>query len=96
MHLTNQQHNCQSLIGWILIAFGVFIFCANPAAGLELMDALTSERSLQNYHLLPSVRGDLLKKLGRSTKPGQNSHARRRLLRMLGNGSCFLNARKPA
>jgi RNA polymerase sigma-70 factor, ECF subfamily len=36
-----------------------------PAAGLELVDALTSERSLENYHLLPSVRGDLLTKLGR-------------------------------
>jgi RNA polymerase sigma-70 factor (ECF subfamily) len=36
-----------------------------PAAGLELVDALTSERSLENYHLLPSVRGDLLRKLGR-------------------------------
>ena len=36
-----------------------------PAAGLELADALTSEPSLENYHLLPSVRGDLLKKLGR-------------------------------
>jgi predicted RNA polymerase sigma factor len=37
-----------------------------PAAGLELIDALTSEPSLENYHLLPSVRGDLLKKLGRT------------------------------
>jgi RNA polymerase sigma factor (sigma-70 family) len=37
-----------------------------PAAGLELVDALTSEPSLTNYHLLPSVRGDLLSKLGRS------------------------------
>ncbi len=36
-----------------------------PAAGLELVDALASEASLKNYHLLPSVRGDLLKKLGR-------------------------------
>src|SRR5258706_1987721 len=36
-----------------------------PAAGLELVDALTVERSLENYHLLPSVRGDLLKKLCR-------------------------------
>ena len=36
-----------------------------PAAGLELVDALTAEPSLKNYHLLPSVRGDLLKKLGR-------------------------------
>ncbi len=37
-----------------------------PAAGLELVDRLTSEPSLQNYHLLPAVRGDLLVKLGRS------------------------------
>ena len=36
-----------------------------PAAGLELVDALTSEPLLKAYHLLPSVRGDLLKKLGR-------------------------------
>ena len=36
-----------------------------PAAGLEVVDALTAEGSLENYHLLPSVRGDLLKKLGR-------------------------------
>ncbi len=36
-----------------------------PAAGLDLVDALTSEPALKNYHLLPSVRGDLLKKLGR-------------------------------
>jgi predicted RNA polymerase sigma factor len=36
-----------------------------PAAGLEIVDALTSESSLKAYHLLPSVRGDLLKKLGR-------------------------------
>jgi RNA polymerase sigma-70 factor (ECF subfamily) len=38
---------------------------SGPAAGLELVDTLTVERSLANYHLLPSVRGDLLKKLGR-------------------------------
>ena len=37
-----------------------------PAAGLELADALQSESSLKSYHLLPSVRGDLLSKLGRS------------------------------
>ena len=36
-----------------------------PAAGLPLVDALTSEPSLKAYHLLPSVRGDLLAKLGR-------------------------------
>ena len=37
-----------------------------PAAGLELVDTLTSETSLEGYHLLPSVRGDLLAKLGRA------------------------------
>jgi len=36
-----------------------------PAVGLELVDALTLEPSLKAYHLLPSVRGDLLAKLGR-------------------------------
>ena len=36
-----------------------------PEAGLELADALTSEPSLKSYHLLPSVRADLLKKMGR-------------------------------
>jgi RNA polymerase sigma factor (sigma-70 family) len=42
----------------VAMAFG-------PAAGLELVDALSSEPSLQSYHLLPSVRGDFLFKLGR-------------------------------
>jgi RNA polymerase sigma-70 factor (ECF subfamily) len=36
-----------------------------PTAGLALVDALTAEGSLERYHLLPSVRGDLLAKLGR-------------------------------
>jgi RNA polymerase sigma-70 factor (ECF subfamily) len=36
-----------------------------PVAGLELVDALTSEPSLDGYHLLPSVRGALFSKLGR-------------------------------
>jgi RNA polymerase sigma-70 factor (ECF subfamily) len=36
-----------------------------PEAGLEVVDRLESEPSLQNYHLLPSVRGDLLTRLGR-------------------------------
>ena len=36
-----------------------------PEAGLALVDALRSDPSLQEYHLLPSVRGDLLMKLGR-------------------------------
>jgi RNA polymerase sigma factor (sigma-70 family) len=42
-----------------------------PAAGLELVDALIAEPALANYHLLPSVRGDLLAKLGRH----QEAHA---------------------
>ena len=36
-----------------------------PAAGLDLVDALVGEPSLKSYHLLPAVRGDLLRKLGR-------------------------------
>ena len=38
---------------------------SGPAAGLEIVDGLASEPALANYHLLPSVRGDLLAKLGR-------------------------------
>ncbi|NNB85142.1 RNA polymerase sigma factor [Corallococcus exiguus] len=36
-----------------------------PAVGLELVDQLVAEPSLKHYHLLPSVRGDFLQKLGR-------------------------------
>jgi predicted RNA polymerase sigma factor len=36
-----------------------------PAAGLEIVDGLSSEPALEGYHLLPAVRGDLLSKLGR-------------------------------
>jgi predicted RNA polymerase sigma factor len=36
-----------------------------PAAGLDVVDALVDEPSLKTYHLLPAVRGDLLRKLGR-------------------------------
>ncbi|MFL6197169.1 MAG: RNA polymerase sigma factor [Thermoanaerobaculia bacterium] len=39
-----------------------------PEAGLEIVDALTSEGALAGYHLLPAVRGDLLAKLGRSAE----------------------------
>ena len=38
---------------------------SGPQAGLDLVDALVAERSLENYHLLPTVRGDFLIKLGR-------------------------------
>jgi RNA polymerase sigma factor (sigma-70 family) len=39
-----------------------------PEQGLELVDALVEDGSLKNYHLLPSVRGDLLARLGRATE----------------------------
>ena len=39
-----------------------------PAAGLELADRLVAEPALKNYHLLPSVRGNLLAKMGRSAE----------------------------
>jgi RNA polymerase sigma-70 factor, ECF subfamily len=42
----------------VAMAFG-------PAAGLEIVDGLASEAALKDYHLLPSVRGDFLAKLGR-------------------------------
>jgi predicted RNA polymerase sigma factor len=42
----------------VAMAFG-------PQAGLELVDALSDEPALRSYHLLPSVRGDLLARLGR-------------------------------
>ena len=38
---------------------------SGPQAGLALVDALTSVAALEQYHLLPSVRGDLLVKVGR-------------------------------
>lgn len=37
-----------------------------PSVGLEAAEALVADPSLRNYHLLPSVRGDLLAKLGRA------------------------------
>ena len=43
----------------VAMAFG-------PAAGLEIIDGLRNDKSLQNYQWLPSVRGDLLAKLGRN------------------------------
>ena len=45
----------------VAMAFG-------PAAGLVIVDALCAESSLASYHLLPSVRGDLLVKLGRQAE----------------------------
>jgi predicted RNA polymerase sigma factor len=42
-----------------------------PAAALEIVDALAQEPRLANYHWLPSVRGDLLAKLGRKAEARQ-------------------------
>jgi RNA polymerase sigma-70 factor, ECF subfamily len=41
-----------------------------PAAGLEVLDEIMGEPALKDYHLLPSVRGDLLSKLGRLEEAG--------------------------
>jgi predicted RNA polymerase sigma factor len=38
----------------------------SPAVGLEIVDSLAAEPALKDYHLLPSVRGDLLERLGRT------------------------------
>lgn len=65
-----------------------------PAAALELVDSLASESRLSGYHLLPSVRGDLLEKLGRFTEArveftraaGLTRNARERTL-LLGRAS---------
>jgi RNA polymerase sigma-70 factor, ECF subfamily len=69
-----------------------------PAAALELMDALSAEPALRDYHLLPAARGDLLAKLGRDEEARaefnraasmtQNSRERATLLeRMAGHSS---------
>jgi len=59
-----------------------FAMAFGAAADLELVDALTSEPSLNAYHLLPSVRGDLLVTLGRldeayGVRARDNPHAQR-------------------
>jgi RNA polymerase sigma-70 factor (ECF subfamily) len=53
-----------------------------PAAGLHALDALATEPALAGYHLLPSVRGDLLVKLGR---PAEAREELRRALAMTDN-----------
>jgi predicted RNA polymerase sigma factor len=53
-----------------------------PQAGLDLLDSLAAEPSLHGYHLLPSVRGDLLMKLGR---PGEARAEFERAAAMTGN-----------
>jgi predicted RNA polymerase sigma factor len=48
----------------VAMAFG-------PTQGLELVDDLSDEPALREYHLLPSVRGDLLERLGRTEEAGR-------------------------
>ncbi len=52
-----------------------------PAAALELVDALADEPALRGYHLLPSVRGDLLAKLGRGAEASAEFERAARLTR---------------
>ena len=54
-----------------------------PAAGLALLDALTADRRLAGYHLLPAARGDLLRRLGRGAEAAD---AYRQALELAGNG----------
>jgi RNA polymerase sigma-70 factor (ECF subfamily) len=42
-----------------------------PAEALELVDAISEEQALREYHLLPTVRGDLLERLGRNAEAGR-------------------------
>ena len=67
-----------------------------PQAGLDLVDQLAAEPALRSYHLLPSVRGDLLERLGRTAE------ARAEFERAAGagdatnaNGGCRPSALKP-
>jgi RNA polymerase sigma factor (sigma-70 family) len=70
---------------------------SGPAAGLALVDALRTEKSLEGYHLLPSVRGDLLLKLGRRNEAraeferaaSMTKNARERTLLLERARTCF-------
>ena len=46
-------------------------YAEGPAAGLQIVDALATDGALENYHLLPTVRGDLLSKLDRKSEARQ-------------------------
>ncbi|RSM68763.1 RNA polymerase subunit sigma-24 [Actinoplanes sp. ATCC 53533] len=63
-----------------------------PAAGLALLEALTADRRLAGYHLLPAARGDLLRRLGRTAEAAD---AYRQALDLAGNGPerAFLHRR---
>ena len=71
-----------------------------PQAGLEIVDSLISEPSMKSYHLLPAVRGDLLKKLGRVSEArteferaaGLAQNSRERTLLLDRAASCGMTA----
>jgi RNA polymerase sigma-70 factor (ECF subfamily) len=75
-----------------------------PAAGLAIVDQLAAEKSLEGYHLLPAVRGDLLARLGRldearaelerAASMTRNSRERALLLSRAGTGSLSPGHRK--
>ena len=68
-----------------------------PQAGLDLVDALTSVPALKGYHWLPSVRGDLLARLGRiEERPGSNSKGRQRSLTVHLSSPCCASGQQPA
>jgi RNA polymerase sigma factor (sigma-70 family) len=62
----------------------------SPAAGLELVDALILEPQLAGYHLLPSVRGDLLAKLGRVVEASREFERAASLTRNTGERALLL------
>jgi len=72
-----------------------------PAAGLQLVDALVEEGTLRGFHLLPSVRGDLLVKLGRRAEAREEferaaslaGNARERALLLARAKACDASAR---
>jgi predicted RNA polymerase sigma factor len=71
-------------------------YAAGPAEALAIVDRLAGERELAGYHLLPSVRGDLLRRLGRdeearaefarAAEMTENERERQLLLRRAGGG----------
>src|ERR1019366_6488381 len=66
---------------------------SGPAAGLSIVEALAGEPALEKYHLLYSVRGDFLEKLGRLEEPARISLEPPRSLRTLASASCYCSAR---
>jgi RNA polymerase sigma factor (sigma-70 family) len=73
-----------------------YAFAFGPAAGLEIVDAVAAEPALQEYHLLPSVRGDLLAKLGRLARREWSSSGRPRSRATPASANCCSAVRPPA